>query len=348
MIHNLQLLRAFAALSVVYLHVTSQAGLNLGVGVGNFGVDLFFVISGFTMSYVGNLPPGQFFLRRCIRILPLYWTATVGAFLVAWIAPTLIQSAAADVAQFCYSMIFMPYPNKFGILQPTLALGWTLNYEMYFYLLFTIGLLFTRRFAPLMASLLIVSMALMIRFLGIQDKVALFYADPIVGEFCFGVIVYYLVKAASGSDFLRMYSISARFALMCISIFAAVYLPLQERFAPGERILSAGIPAAILVFALILLERQWKTSVTDNWAVLLGDSSYVLYLIHPYIIYGVIRLFLSPSTMGAMELSVSVMALMLAAIFIAIGIHVFVERPALGYLRSKFIHRQLSPASQMS
>ena len=73
MIYNLQLLRALAALAVVYFHVTSEAGLGLPVNIGAHGVDVFFVISGFIIAYIGARSPDGFLLRRLIRIVPFYW-----------------------------------------------------------------------------------------------------------------------------------------------------------------------------------------------------------------------------------------------------------------------------------
>jgi exopolysaccharide production protein ExoZ len=342
-IYNLQMLRAFAAISVVYLHVVSDAGLNLGIGAGNFGVDLFFVISGFTMSYVGHMPAGQFLLRRCIRILPLYWLATLGAFLIAWVAPTLIQSTSASVPHLLHSLIFLPYPNKLGDLRPTLALGWTLNYEMYFYSLFAVGLVFTVRFAPVVASALIVLSATVIRLVGAENRSLTFYADPIVYEFCFGVIVYYIVVAMSKIKPLPTHSTRARRGLLLTSTLAAISLPLLERLMLGDRTLWAGVPASILVLSVVLLEKKYEVAATDKRIVLLGDSSYVLYLLHPYILYGAIRLMLNPSTMGVPGLASWIIALMLVASLTAIGVHLVLERPTLSYLRGRFARKRPLP-----
>lgn len=347
MIYNLQMLRAFAAMSVVYLHVVSDAGLNLGIGAGNFGVDLFFVISGFTMAYVGHMPAGQFLLRRCIRILPLYWLATLGTFLIAWIAPTLIQSASASVPHLLHSLVFLPYPNKLGDLQPTLALGWTLNYEMYFYSLFAFSLVFTIRFAPVVASALIVLTATVIRLVGAENKAMAFYADPIVYEFCFGVIVYYIVETVSKIRTLSTHSTRARRGLLLASTLAAICLPLQERLIQADRTLWAGVPASILILSLVLLEKHYGVAATDKRVVLLGDSSYVLYLLHPYILYGAIRLMLNPSTMGVPALASWIVALVLAASLAAVGVHVVLERPILAYLRGRLAPKQPLPVPQI-
>src|SRR5262249_39195350 len=84
----IQILRAVAALGVLFYHTAHEVAARTGVTVpfgelvvGAGGVDLFFVISGFVMVYASErlfAQPGAtriFFLRRLARILPLYWAA---------------------------------------------------------------------------------------------------------------------------------------------------------------------------------------------------------------------------------------------------------------------------------
>ena len=80
MIYNLHLLRVVAALAVVYYHIATKAGLDLPVCFGKFGVDVFFVLSGFIIAYIGAKSPDSFFLRRLIRVVPFYWSATLFVF----------------------------------------------------------------------------------------------------------------------------------------------------------------------------------------------------------------------------------------------------------------------------
>jgi len=75
-INNVQALRGFAALLVVLGHTEyAPPGMR---PLGTFGVDIFFVISGFIMAMIVDRNPEKFLLRRFVRILPLYWTATLG------------------------------------------------------------------------------------------------------------------------------------------------------------------------------------------------------------------------------------------------------------------------------
>ena len=102
MLYNVHLLRVVAALLVVYFHIASGAGLGLPVAVGICGVDIFFVISGFIIAYIGSRKPQAFLTRRLIRIVPFSWSASLCVFAIAWLFPsksTLPETPAAGPAR---------------------------------------------------------------------------------------------------------------------------------------------------------------------------------------------------------------------------------------------------------
>jgi exopolysaccharide production protein ExoZ len=157
----LQSLRALAALLVVFDHaadLTADHGLpaepfhSFALFAGAQGVALFFILSGFIMTYTSSSalePPPltrarRFASRRILRIVPLYWLLTA---LIA--VPTFILSLSHPVhitlADDLRSLFFIPYADFAGHMTPVLPVGWTLNYEMAFYALFTAILLLPRR-----------------------------------------------------------------------------------------------------------------------------------------------------------------------------------------------------------
>ena len=333
-IYNLQFLRIIAALSLVYLHILSRAGLNLPNGFGNFGVDIFFVMSGFTIFYAQKAGPMKFFLRRVIRIVPFYWIATIGTFLVAYISLHLVQSSDASWRNLFYSLCFIPYVNKVGKLEPILGLGWYLNYLMYFYLLFTLSLRITVRFAPILCSGLMIFIATAIHFVFPDNQPALFYSSPIIFEFIYGVLAYYLVQSVQRSN-LKYGSVQWIKPLLCVAIISvALFLPYQELAINIDRSLRAGIPSLILVISVVLLETLYGVALRGRVVSLLGDSSYILYLIHPFIVYGVIRLLLPPaSDMSTTVIGLTIVFLLTIATIVAVIMHVTLERPILSVLR---------------
>ena len=100
---------------------------------GSIGVDIFFVISGFIMMHVSSNDVKKFLIKRFIRIVPLYWTLTILFFLVVLFLPILVDKSEANFHYFIKSLFFIPYNNGEGHL-PVIFLGWTLNYEIIFYI----------------------------------------------------------------------------------------------------------------------------------------------------------------------------------------------------------------------
>ena len=151
-IQSVQALRALAALLVVFEHVDMAK-------VGAFGVDIFFVISGFVIAYVSRTDtPARFMLKRLFRIIPLYWSATVLVFLVACLAPWALKSTTNDLGDLIKSLLFIPYMKDSGAVQPVLFLGWTLNYEMFFYAIFAVSMVIWPKMPAIPATVAILSL----------------------------------------------------------------------------------------------------------------------------------------------------------------------------------------------
>ena len=291
MLLNLQLLRAIAALAVVYYHTTSQAGLNLPVSVGAHGVDLFFVISGFIIARVAVQSPKGFLQRRIIRIVPFYWTATLVLFGVAVLMPRALRSTRAGYVQLLCSLLFIPRDTPQAGIVPTLILGWSLNYEMYFYLVFAVALAIVPRLAPLLCGLAVTAIALLIDLSGSRLPGVTFYARPIVFEFVYGISAYYMFTVFERHRGWFRERRAVRYGLWITSLLAVIFIGLEEAHGGFglPRFIVAGVPALALVVAALTLECAYGDSARSPIVSLLGDASYVLYLIHPYIVYGLLR-----------------------------------------------------------
>src|SRR5262249_55839896 len=134
---------AVAALLVVFNHSRQFAGFESAIDttVGHAGVDIFFVISGFVMAVTAgraNYPAGVFLQRRIIRIVPLYWAATFFTAGLLLIAPGLFRDNVVTLKHFLLSLFFIPHvsPDSAHDLSPLIKIGWTLNFEMFFYVVF--------------------------------------------------------------------------------------------------------------------------------------------------------------------------------------------------------------------
>ena len=337
MLYNLHLLRVIAALGVVYFHTTSDAGLRLDWDVGSRGVDVFFVISGFIIAYIGTSKPDQFFVRRLIRVVPFYWAATAVVFaMVAW-KPDWFRTTTASITHLVDSLLFIPHEQK-GEMQPTLVLGWSLNFEMFFYVLFAMALAISRKWSPMICVGWIVAFVIAIHTFAGNNAITDFYARPIVLEFCYGIGVFYLFTWASARKDRLAELVALKWLLLAVLLGSLVALNVFEEYYRNDfpRYLVAGIPSFFIVASALLLERLYGITTNNRLIYLLGESSYIIYLVHPYIVFSVLRVVVR----NAQALPSSALVLLIAGLLaltsaIAIAIHVWFEKPVMALLRTR-------------
>lgn len=335
MLYNLHFLRILAALCVVYYHTASSSGLNLKYCVGSYGVDIFFVISGFIITHVGHGSPYRFLLRRLIRIVPFYWLATLFVFAIALVQPHLLRSTRADFIHLFCSLLFIPYPTPHAGIMPTLLLGWSLNFEVFFYLIFSISLLWSKLSPSLLCGSFIALIWGAIHLFPVSSPSMAFYGSPMIFEFIYGIGTYHALvwwQAKTRTQPRSPLGIAFFVALGLLS-FASLLIAEYHRGFGFSRSLSGGLPALFIVMSALILERVFKVYTRHPTLLLLAESSYVLYLIHPYLIYPCLRLALPGLNLQKSQghlLGLVLLALCLAAAAI---VHKLIEKPLLNHLR---------------
>ncbi|MBC9032791.1 acyltransferase [Sphingomonas sp. JC676] len=346
MLYNIQSLRALAALMVVMFHFGGiWTGLGVPPGTGPFltgGVDIFFVVSGFIMVHMtrrGHTTPWQFLVNRTCRIVPLYWFFTLLAFAAAAAAPQFFRSTQADYAELWKSLLFIPYMKGSGNIQPVLFVGWTLNYEMFFYLIFAISLTIhsaiTRvSFTAGILLLLIVAGLL----LTLPSPAWIFYTRPLIAEFALGMLIATIL-------YTRPLQGCPAGVAAAITAFGAGLLVLTHVFWPdAERLFVAGFPAALLVLGALLLEKSgW--AIKAPLAKLLGDASYAIYLLHPFMALGIEKVSLRHIPTGGGSVTIAALiGLLIGSIVLisAAGIvtHWLIETPLIRVARALLDRRR--------
>lgn len=198
-IHALQALRAIAASLVVIDHtlleLTGNAPDNpmtsVAWALGNTGVYTFFVVSGFIMvlvswsSFGGARAGANFLCRRIVRIVPLYWLGTLVALGYHKISAT--HGADDSWRELVYSLVCIPYRGRGGGWSPILPQGWTLNYEMMFYLIFALGLCAPRKFGIPIVCIVLLFFTFAGRYA--QDATIVYLASPIILWFLLGIVL---------------------------------------------------------------------------------------------------------------------------------------------------------------
>lgn len=285
--HSVQILRAFAAWMVVFHHFmqyffdfepTNAVG-DFFSEYGMFGVDIFFVISGFIMAFIltekNEDSAGSFLKNRLIRIVPNYWIWTFVFLLFGSLGLETFSSRFATPESLLLSLLFITHMNPDpGLgLYPTLSVGWTLNFEMFFYMLIVTVLMWR---LPLMKTLLIVSALLLVSPVVYKLTDVGFYR-PIFGsiklfEFVIGILLFYLWRFQSGFFWGRM-----------IWIVWGSLLVLTMGL--GQIGLFTLLLAGSVLFMALRLE-PWighQNRLMDG-LVLLGTISYSTYLAHPTVL----------------------------------------------------------------
>lgn len=292
---NIQLLRFFAAFIVTFghaqLHVASRGFA--GPAFSAFdpfdfraGVDIFFVISGFVMYYVSSTNfaragyPTHFLGRRFIRILPLYWTTTGAMLLVVLLAPSFVQHPLLSWEQVVCSFFFLPYsPPSKGYPFPLVGVGWTLNYEMFFYFCFFFVLML-RRTVGLTLLATVFGLAAFLHVLFLPHTYVRFlseWTDPVILEFLFGIGLAVIFE----KGFRWPKSVGWLIALFGLSFLTAT--PQLSEYDIGPyRPAILGIPSLIICAGLALSDSRYTSLTTRRSLCFGGNISYALYLSHEF------------------------------------------------------------------
>ncbi len=292
---NIQALRAVAALIVVWAHVRElfpDITIIKTLPSGLAGVDLFFVISGFIMvvsTQSRAISPLEFIANRWGRLAPIYYIVTIIVFLLAAIAPAIMKSSRPDADSLLYSFLFIPHLKSAGRIYPLYYLGWTLNYEMFFYATLAVGMSIFRTWRYVATAAFICALAALGFFMdGVIDHSVVLYSftRSIMIDFVLGIAIALSIPALTRIGRSRLIAgVSLATGLLALAL-AGYFVPQFENdfVAPaGDTILRYGIPAAVIVASAVGLELN-GAFVKSRLVLLIGDASYSLYLTHFFVI----------------------------------------------------------------
>ena len=347
---SIQYLRAVAALMVVFDHGWEQLPWfqqQFPYYIGRAGVDIFFVISGFVMVYVtkSGARPIDFLRSRIIRIVPLYWILTCAtAILLIW-TPSLFRLNTFTINHFLLSLFFIAHsspsePNQF---LPMIKLGWTLNYEMFFYVIFALAIAVSpRQRIALTTGIMILLVTIGVAIGHSESPVVNFYTSDIILEFVFGMFLARVYLAGNMAQLRWPYGyIVGTLGLAGLYIGAHYY---DSEFLP--RAIFFGIPATAVVAGSLMIESSTTIAVRQPY-LLLGDASYSIYLCHMFPI-AILRMLWRNLDLP-MNGWVATTAFMSACILVGSGAgllcYVALEKPTLRLMRRALVPRPVkSPA----
>lgn len=265
---TVQALRAIAATSVIFAHLSAfHATWQMGV----IGVDIFFALSGFVMilstSNLRHKPNASsiFLRRRFIRIVPMYWLFT-GLVILHEARSHHIYSAS----EIIHSLLFIPHwqgaPAEHYF--PILAVGWTLVFEVFFYLCFALCL--KLRASPFLLAPVFIALSFVGFHHELQPVALLSIFNYLLLEFILGMVFAWL--------YLHQRILPWKIALIvCLGCIACFIL----RPILSDRVhMFLWAPAAMLFVYGSLSFEQFLVGHMPRLLEILGDASYSIYLSH--------------------------------------------------------------------
>ena len=341
---NIQALRGVAALMVLVAHLhhyEGEHGAHVPGGMfwvlGNAGVDLFFVISGFVMVTVSSGRFGRereaprFLIRRAARIYPLYWCFSLVILPLYLLRPGMVNAGGGNQKIILWRS-FLLYPQQ---APPLIAQGWTLSHELYFYLVFACLLMLSESWLLPLCVL----WGALVSFGSVKLDMSIptinVIANPLTLEFIAGCFI--AVAARRGLPRWGLPILLGGSALLVIG-----GLHTTELGTAWQRDLYFGIPAVLIVLGSVAMESRGSTA--PRWLIVSGDASYSLYLSQGLILAAIARTAWKVLPAGIGSNAIILAAMAIAAVIGGFCCYFLLELPLIG-MTKKLLARKKERAA---
>jgi len=334
----LQAFRGVAALIVVIHHICASTKEYFQVVLFNDffksgwnGVDFFFVLSGFIITYVhfddikkqSNI--FKFFFKRLIRIYPIYWL--ISSIALVSILVTGKLSVQTDFIHIVKSYLLIQHE-----VGPFLGVAWSLIYEVFFYIAFGICILIGYKFVRyIIPAWFIITLMLNLTHSHMIEHI---YFSNFILEFlmgCFTCYVYYSIL-----DKIIRYDklVLTSGILLFISTWIVSYFVTFALKNSLESRMLYGVASSLIILGAALIDTKKTTSV-NKYLLAIGNASYVLYLIHPLFLAGIYKFLYSHHEVlshSSMAYYLITLAITLLIIVCSMYFHILIEKPILKIL----------------
>lgn len=335
----IQLLRGIASLLVVVMHATSNAKeiwkidfLGGFFTFGGAGVDIFFVLSGFIITYASRslvrngLNFMKFLKRRFVRIFPVYWIITTVFLLIQIALPAFYNTPfVITPGNLLYTYFLMPEHEMIN------GVSWTLSYELFFYILFSLSFVLKRTNLLALLSLFYVLSIILLPFLfpGITDNLwSRFIFYPMNIEFFMGIAAALIISRIS-IKMANVLLLSGSFAFITAGVlFNFGYILFNNTF---NRVVIFGIPSFFIITGIVRLEMN-KIFRMHNFLLRLGEASYSLYLIHLPLIMAIFKMAYKFNITQEYSLSAIMIITVGIICFLSILFYKIIEKPMIDKL----------------
>ncbi|MBT2689228.1 acyltransferase [Bacillus sp. ISL-47] len=341
----IQVFRGIAALLVLIHHgaYTGEEYLNYeylnGIfKVGWIGVDFFFILSGFIIYYVHSKDIGiktkmkTFILKRFIRVYPIYGIMTTFLLFLFFIVPNWGVGYETSIDVIIKSFLLFPQEHA-----PIISVGWTLEHEIFFYIMFSLLIFLKPKYSVVIASMWIIGIVSnSVGIINLEKKIFLnFVFSNYNLEFIFGCIVGYI--------FLN-YKVKYNKSLILMGIIGFIsgwYFVYQDDLIRYTTlaILVFGISFSLIVLATVNVEKSNKIKV-PKFLLVLGDASYSIYLTHFYILLLLFKVLSKLESINPFNDFITITCTFIIAIILGVMFHIVIEKPLINFLNKNILKQR--------
>lgn len=339
----IQVLRAVAIIFVMFGHSNTLVYNQYSVdwlGMGSWGrtggVDLFFVISGFMITYLYTNKIGvanqsvNFLKRRLLKIIPFYWLVTIGAASLFFIFPQLGDASDRSLGKILTSMLFL---NS----DPTLVVAWSLTHIILFYIMFSIFITAPQIMKYILLSWVFLSILHLLDITPFKQLSSVLFGINNL-EIWLGAIAAYIIK----SEILKH---SYSLVIAGVVIFVLIWTNnTNELIDLGEGTIRAflyGIGSFLIVLGVANLDikKEFKVSKT---LTLIGNASYCIFLTHGPFLQFYILIFNKLGVFNILGIKLSLIVISLFTVVTGVFIYKLIESPMNKFIFNKMISNHVS------
>ena len=351
MLDSLTILRAPAALLVFFYHITHDtvwARWLPGAATGYVGVALFFVLSGFVLTWSYKPADGakKFYLRRFARVYPLH----LFFFALALAILVLTQKAPSAGATISNLILLQAWVPNWDYIFSVNAVSWSLSCEAFFYACTPLMLYWLShrseraRYAVLTGWFLLTASVASAVSLTSNYADVVVYANPLLrsGEFALGMLLGLLALKVRDGELAMPPVRTWQLWAVTVCALAGLYGVSKVHLTHLTQTISGFLldPVWVLVIGIFALHDMQHADARHRAGdsvsgtrmrrllVYLGEVSFAFYLVHELVIFGAVAAPWGASAVGGVRGLILMGASLALGVFLAIAAHHLVERPA--------------------
>lgn len=306
---------------------------------GDAGVAFFFVLSGFIIQHVHGADVGRperlrhYLVRRLVRIYPAYWIVFVGTWCAASLFPDLRSSLPHAPDVLLKSLLLWPQDAAVvgGTGAPLIVVAWSLQYELMFYALMALAIV-NVRLGALAGTGVLVCVAL--HWVSGDDRFPLrFVGSHHMLMFAAGMVTAVWVKRSAPSRHAGWWLAIGLLGFFATGVVSTWMKPVYVREWAD---MAYSLTGSVAIVGLVDLDRARPAKACGVLPPVLGDASYVLYLIHFPLVSALSKGLSLVLAHTPVQAGLALLLTVVACVAASVVFHRCVERPV-----ARWLNRQL-------